>query len=201
MYAQILIGASLLLAGYQDFRERLVSDLVWIPALIGAALVFILAPSLWLLVVIRLALVGAISFGFTKYGSIGQADAIALVLVSADPSPLTPIPTLFAGGVVALSHIGYLFLRGYVGKPRLIPIAQFRREARWIPKAIVKGGVKTEVEKDVNINRESVEKIADENTSVEVQYGVPTVSYIGAGYLAYLVYLAIFDPSVLLGLA
>ncbi len=190
-----------MLAGYQDVRERLVSDLVWIPALIGAALVFILAPSLWLLLVIRLALVGGISFGFTKFGSIGQADAIALVLVSTDPSPLTPIPTLFAGGVVALSHIAYLFLRGYVGRPRAITIAQFRREARWIPKAVVKGGVRTDVEKDVNVSRESVEKIADDTASVEVQYGVPTVSYIGAGYLAYLIYLVIFNPSLLLGLA
>ena len=201
MYAQILIGASLLLAGYQDVRERLVSDLVWIPAVVGAALVFILAPSLWLLVVIRLGLVGAISFGFTKYGSIGQADAIALVLVSTDPSPLTPIPTLFAGGVVALSHIAFLFLRGYVGKSRVIPVAQFRREARWIPKAVIKEGTRTEVEKDVNVSRESVDKIADDSSSVEVQYGVPTVSYIGAGYLAYLAYLAIFDPGLLLGLA
>ncbi len=190
-----------MLAGYQDVKERVVSDLVWIPALIGAALVFILAPAIWILLVLRLALVGGISFGFTKYGSIGQADAIALIVVSTDPSPLTPIPTLFAGGVLALSHIAYLYLRGFVGKSRIIPIAQFRAEARWIPKAVVMGGVKTEVEKDVNISRESVEKIADDNTSVEVQYGVPTVSYIGAGYVAYLVYLAIFNPSLLLGLA
>jgi hypothetical protein len=201
LYAQILLAASLLIAGYQDVRERLVSDLVWIPALAGAALVFILAPFLWLMLALRLALVGGVSFGFTRYGSIGQADAIALVLVSTDPSPLSPVPILLAGGVVALSHIAFLFFRGYVGKSRVIPIAQFKREARWIPRAVIINGVKNEVEKDVNISRDSVEKVADENAMIEVQYGVPTVAYIGAGYLAYLVYLIIFNPGLLLTLA
>ena len=32
---------------------------------------------------------------------------------------------------------------------------------------------------------------------VEVQYGVPQVTYIAAGFVAYMVFLAIFHPSLL----
>ncbi|MDA4113599.1 MAG: hypothetical protein OK474_06110 [Thaumarchaeota archaeon] len=200
MFLQILMAASFLIAGYQDVRERLVSDMVWIPAIVGVALALYFVPSEDIVLLVRIGIIGAIALVITRYGFVGEADGIAFVLVVADPTPLAPLPVLFAVAAVALSHIGYLYATGLAGKTKLIGIAQFRREARWIPKAVIIGEEKKEVDSNVNISREDVEKVADESAMVEVQYGVPTVAYIAVGYMIYLAYLAIFQTSVLLSL-
>ena len=200
MLLQILMAVSFLIAGYQDVKERLVSDLVWIPAIIGVVLAFYFVPSQDLILLVRIAIIGGIAFVVTWFGYVGQADSIAFVLVVADPTPLAPIPVLFAIAAVALGHIGYLYFTGLAGKDKVISIQQFRAEARWIPKAIIVGGERKDVEKDVNVSREDVEQVKDEAAMVEVQYGVPTVAYIAAGYMIYLVYLAIFQTNVLLTL-
>ncbi|MDA4137121.1 MAG: hypothetical protein OK449_09040 [Thaumarchaeota archaeon] len=200
MFLQILMAASFLIAGYQDVRERLVSDLVWIPAIIGVVLAFYFVPSQDLYLLVRIAIIGAIAFGVTWYGLVGQADGIAFVLVVADPTPLAPLPVLFAIAAVALAHIGYLYVAGLTGKDKVISLQQFKSEARWIPKAVIIGGERRDVDKDVNVSREDVEKVTDETAMVDVQYGVPTVAYIAAGYIIYVVYLAIFHTSVLTSL-
>ena len=126
------------------------------------------------------------------------------MLVIAGTVPIGLVPGLlevFVGVLVALgAHVGYLYTKGMVGKPIVIPIAQFRKEANWIPRALIIGGERTEVVKDVNVSRESVEAVTDETATVEVQYGVPTVAYIAAGYLAYVVLLAIFQTGALFSL-
>ena len=200
MFLQILMATSFLIAGYQDVKDRLVSDLVWIPAIIGAALALYFVPSEDLILLVRIGIIGAIALVITRYGLVGEADGIAFVLVVADPTPLAPLPVLFAVATVALSHIGYLYATGMAGKNKVIGISQFRREARWIPKAVIIGDEKKEVDSNVNISREDVEKVTDESAMVEVQYGVPTVAYIAAGYMIYVVYLAIFQTGVLLSL-
>ncbi|MGA2663726.1 MAG: hypothetical protein ABSF83_02105 [Nitrososphaerales archaeon] len=200
MFLQILMAISFLVAGYQDAKERLVSDYVWIPAIIGVALALYLVPSQDVLLLIRIGIIGAIALFVTWFGFVGEADGIAFVLVVADPTPLAPLPVLFAIAAVALGHIGYLYAAGMTGKDKVVSIAQFRREARWIPKAVIVGGERRDVDSNVNVSREDVEKVADETAMVEVQYGVPTVAYIAAGYVIYLVYLAIFQSGVLLGL-
>lgn len=200
MFLQILMGISFLIAGYQDFRERLVSDLVWVPAIIGVALALYFSPSEDLILLVRIGIIGGIALVIARYGFVGEADGITFVLVVADPAPLAPLPVLFAIAAVALTHIGYLFATGMAGKNKVIGISQFKREARWIPKAVIAGGEKREVASNVNISREDVEKVTDESATVEVQYGVPTVAYIAGGYLIYLVYLAVFQSGVLLSL-
>jgi hypothetical protein len=201
VYYQLLMLASFLLAGFQDARERLVSDFYWIPGIVAAVLVVVFLPSTDLLIVARVALIGAIAFAFTWFGFIGQADAIALTLISSDPTPYAPIPVLVATGLVALGHVGYLYLSGNA-KAHLVTLDEFRSQAKWIPKALVVNGVRREITNDVNVSRELAEEHAssgpqDATTMVEVQYGVPQVSYIAAGYVAYLVYLAIFQPGLL----
>ena len=200
LFLQILMAASFLIAGYQDVKDRLVSDLVWIPAIVGVALALYFVPSEDLILLVRIGIIGAIALVITRYGLVGEADGIAFVLVVADPTPLAPLPVLFAIAAVALSHIGYLYATGMAGKNKVIGIVQFRREARWIPKAVIIGEEKKEVDSNVNISREDVEKVTDESAMVEVQYGVPTVAYIAAGYMIYLAYLAIFQTGVLLSL-
>ena len=193
MYSQVLIAASLALAGYFDVKERLVSDLLWVPGAVGVALLFFLLPSETVPLLIRLALVGAIGVAFARFGFIGEADAIALVIATSDPSIFSLIYIMFATGVVALLHMSSLYFMGFVGRKRLIPLEQFKAEARWIPKAVVVGGVSSDVNSNVNISREEVEKDAPEGSMIEVQYGVPTVAYIAIGYLIYFGYMILFD--------
>jgi hypothetical protein len=201
VYYQLLMLASFLLAGYQDARERLVSDYYWIPGIIAALLAVAFLPSMDFLLVARVTLIGIIAFAFTWFGFIGQADAIALTLISSDPAPFAPIPVLLATGVVAIGHILYVYARG-TARPHLITLKEFRTQAKWIPKALVVNGVRREITNDVNVSRELAEEHADTGpedaaTMVEVQYGVPQVTYIAAGFVAYLVYLAIFQPGIL----
>ncbi|HVC27777.1 MAG TPA: hypothetical protein VND40_06405 [Nitrososphaerales archaeon] len=201
MYYQLLMLASFLLAGYQDARERLVSDYYWIPGIVAAVLVAALLPSMDFVLVARITLIGIIAFAFAWFGFIGQADAIALTLISSDPTPYAPIPVLLATGVVAIAHIGYLYARGTARKPHLITLEEFQTQAKWIPKALVVDGVRREITNDVNVSRELAEEHAkagpdDAKTMVEVQYGVPQVTYITAGFVAYVVYLLIFQPGL-----
>lgn len=205
MYYQLLMLASFLLAGHQDARERLVSDYYWIPGIIAAVLAVAFLPSMDFLLVARITLIGVIAFAFTWFGFIGQADAIALALIASDPTPFAPIPVLLGTGVVAIAHIGYLYITGTARKSQLVTLDEFRKQAKWIPKALVINGVRREITNDVNVSRELAEEHAtagpeDAATMVEVQYGVPQVTYIAAGFVVYLVYLLIFQPGILTAL-
>lgn len=201
MYSQILICASFLIASYQDVRERSVSDLVWLPALAGVGFAVVYSyPGLEFLAV-KIALVGAIALAFTLLGYIGQADGIAFALIAADPYPLSPIPALFGAAVVALTHIAYEFAAGNARGTLTIPLSQFLKEQRWIPKAVISEGKRTQVDGDVNVAREQVAADPVEGSMVEVSYGVPTVAYLGLGYLAYVLYLVVFNTSTFLSLA
>ena len=204
MFVQLLVAFSFLVAGFQDVKDRLVSDIVWIPALFGVAFALYYLRSELFVLLAPIAIIAVIAFGAAWLGAVGEADGIAFVLVIAGTVPIGLVPGMlevFFGVLVALGvHVGYLYARGMVGKPRVIPIAQFRREANWIPRALIVGGQRTEVVKDVNVSRESVDAVTDETASVEVQYGVPTVAYIAAGYVAYVVFLAIFQSGALFSL-
>ena len=200
MYSQILICASLVVASYQDVRDRSVYDLVWLPALAGAAVAAVLLyPSLELFAT-KLAIVGGIALVFTLLGYLGQADAIAMAVVASDPFPLSPIPPLFAAAVVALGHIMYEFANGNARGSKQSPIETFLREQRWIPKAVLADGKRTEVSRDVNVAREEAARNPTPGATVEVTYGVPTVAYLGIGYAVYLAYLLIFMPHAFFSL-
>ncbi len=200
MLAQILIGISFAIASYQDVKDRAVSDAVWLPALAGAALsLYQQYPDLTYPIV-KLALVGGIALAFTFFGAIGQADAIGLALIGADPYRFSPIAPLFAAAMVALAHIVYELVAGNARGSKTIPMEKFLKEQRWIPRAVVAKGVRTEVGRDVNSARDEVEADGRLDAMVEVTYGVPTVAYLGIGYVAFLVFLAVFIPPVLFSL-
>ncbi len=200
MYAQILIAVSLGIAAFQDVKDRAVSDLVWIPALGGVAYVIYLAftsmnPPLESELV-KVAIIGGVALAFVLLGAVGQADAIALAILAADPYRLSPIvPLAFAAGI-ALVHMGYEFAAGNARGTKTIPMERFLREQRWIPKAVLADGKRTEVDRDVNVARDEVEAANSPGAMVEVSYGVPTVAYIGVGYIAFVVCLAVLNPAV-----
>ncbi|HUH82897.1 MAG TPA: hypothetical protein VLX33_03335 [Nitrososphaerales archaeon] len=201
MYAQLLIAASFVIGSYSDVKERAVSDLAWIPALVGTGYIFYALyvqsePGTLELLLIKVALIGGIAIGFALLGGIGQADGIAIAFVAADPYILSPFAPLVATAAVALVHIGYELAIGNARMSKVIPMAQFLKEQCWIPKAIVSDEGRVEVSGDVNVAREEVEAANKPGASVEVKYGVPTVAYLGVGYVIYLVYLLAFNYSV-----
>ncbi|MBI3858933.1 MAG: hypothetical protein HY296_01640 [Thaumarchaeota archaeon] len=205
MLAQLLIGISFSMASYQDVKDRAVHDIVWIPALLGALYVIYSefstpGPDLELQL-FKLGLIGGIALLFVYFGAVGQADGIALAFVAADPYRYSPVLPLAAAAVVALAHIGYEIVVGNAPGPRTITIERFLREQKWIPRAILKDGSRVEVDSDVNVARDEVEAKQQPGTLVEVKYGVPTVAYLGVGYVAYLVYLVAFNQATLFSLA
>ncbi len=200
MYVELLMAVSFVVAAYQDVKERAVNDLVWVPALAGVAYgvywVYANSPTVDLeFLLVKIALVGGIALAFTFLGGIGQADAIAMVFIAGDPFPLSPLVPLFAAAFVALVHIGYEYAAGNARGAKTIPMAQFLKEQRWIPKAIISDGVRTEVSSDVNMARDEVEAANKPGAEVEVKYGVPTVAYLGIGYIAFVVYLLALNYS------
>jgi Flp pilus assembly protein protease CpaA len=204
LYAQVLIAVSFVIASYSDVKERTVSDLAWIPAVAGVAYVFYWffsgGETGFEFFLLKLVLIGGIALAFAFLGGIGQADAIAVAFVAADPYILSPLAPLLATAAVAVVHIVYEALAGNAGAGKVVPMDQFLREQRWIPKVIVSDGERTEVSRDVNVAREEVEKANKPNAMVEVRYGVPTVAYLGVGYVIYLLYLFAFNYTAFAGL-
>ena len=137
---------------------------------------------------------------FAYLGLLGQADSIALVFFAADPRQLSPIFPLIAGAAVAIGHIGYEVAAGNARGAKIIPIERFLKEQKWIPDAIIKDGVRTEVDSDVNIARDEVEAKQTPGAMVEVKYGVPTVAYLGLGYIVCIVGLLVFGQAALISL-
>ena len=187
MLSQALIAASLLIAAYQDMKRREVEDPVWIPAAIGIALALLFGNQLFSTLV-KLSFVALIVVVATWYGTLGQADLIAFIVVGADPALLSLTVTLGAAAIALATHVGYLYLKGQIGRSLEIPVSQFEKEWKWIPKAVISAGVRTEVGRDVNEAREEALTKAVEGSTVEVKYGVPTVAYLGFGYFAFLIY-------------
>lgn len=187
------------MGSYQDVRERAIVDLVWVPGVIGVAAV-VLLTEFSVYIIGKILLVGILMLLFTKLGSIGEADAIAFVLITADPYLFSPAAPLLATSAVASVHIAYLFAKKYAGRDIQISLEQFKKEPRWIPKAIVRGGVRTEMPANVNISREEVVAQGKDGDLVDVRYGVPTVAYLGVGYVIFLACLVLFDPSGFLAL-
>jgi hypothetical protein len=200
LFAQVLIAVSFVLASYYDIKERAVYDLVWLPAIAGAAYAVYSAYPDLAFPVLKLALVGGIALAFLLYGGIGQADAIALALIAADPYRVPLVFPLIGAAVVALAHTAYEFAVGNARGVLTIPMEKFLREQRWIPKAVIYNGVRKEVGRDVNTARDEVEANYKPGTSVEVTYGVPTVAYLGIGYVAYLVCLLLFNQAAFFSL-
>jgi len=201
LYGQILIAASFAVAAYQDLRERAVNDLVWIPAIAGTAYVFYaLATSGQYAAlefdVFRVLLIGGMAFAMVYFGMLGEADLIALVFFAADPYVFGVFFALVGAMIVLVPHLAYVMLTGEGRGSHMIPVSQFLKEQKWIPKATVMDGIRNEVDSDVNKAREEVEGVQKEGMQVEVVYGVPDVLYFGLGYILYLVYIGLFNYAL-----
>jgi len=198
LYGQILIAVSFAVAAYQDLKERAVSDLVWIPAVVGIAVIFYSLATTGQYAdlefdAFRILLLGGMAFAMVYFGVLGEADLIALVFFAADPYALGVLFAIIGAVVVLIPHLGYVMLTGEGRGSHVIPVERFLKEQKWIPRATILGGVRSEVDSDVNRAREEVEGVQKEGMQVEVVYGVPDVLYFGLGYVLYLAYLVLFN--------
>jgi hypothetical protein len=199
---QLLVGLSLVLAGYQDVKERKVRDFFWLPGAVGLAIAILIlrSPSL----VFAVVLVGIIAFFVAKAGMFGQADGIAFLFIIADPAPYAPAPALIVLAFVVVAHSVFLYRKGFIRK-LTISLDRFNSEAQWIPRSLIVNGVKTMNLMNVNNSRERIEKASKarendevkQDVQVEVVYGVPTVAYIAVAYVGYVVFLAFAAPHFL----
>ena len=201
MYGQILIAVSFAIAAYQDLKERAVNDLVWIPAIAGTAFVFYSLATTGQYAdlefdVVRVLLIGGMAFVMVYFGTLGEADLIALVFFAADPYVFGVFFAIIGAVIVLVPHFAYVLLTGEGRGSHVIPVSRFLREQKWIPKATITDGVRHEVDSDVNRAREEVEGLQKEGMQVEVVYGVPDVLYFGLGYILYLAYLVLFNYTL-----
>jgi len=201
LYGQILIAVSFAVASYQDLRERAVNDLVWIPAMAGTAFVFYSLATTGQYAdlefdIVRILLIGGMTFVMVYFGMLGEADLIALVFFAADPYALGIFFALIGAVIVLVPHLAYVLLTGEGRGSHVIPVSRFLREQKWIPRATIVDGARHEVDSDVNKAREEVESLQKEGMQVEVVYGVPDVLYFGLGYILYLAYLVLFNYAL-----
>ena len=200
LFLQILMAVSFLIGGYQDLKERLVSDLVWIPAIVGIVLVFYFDSPQAILLLVLLGVVGAIAFASTWLGFLGDADGIALIMILAWFVNADLLALALSFAAMAALVFPYLYLTGMFRKEIIIPIQQFKSEAKWIPKAVIIGGNRSEMPKDVNVSHDEVEKITDQSAMVEVQYGVANITVLAVAFAIYLAYIIVFQTGLFLKL-
>jgi Flp pilus assembly protein protease CpaA len=192
----LLVSASMLMAAYMDVRMRAVYDWVWLPGIAGAIALYTLNLHLWPLLTLRLAVLGLTGYWMARLGMLGDGDAIALAFLAVTPDPRAPLREGMFAAVLTAAHLGYLWRRGWVGRKILVPMEVFLREPRWIPRRILAGDGAIPLPGDVNAARDEVERFVrgrgagPGGLQVEVEYGVPTASYLGLGYFAaYLLYI------------
>jgi len=201
LYGQILIAVSFAVASYQDLKDRAVSDLVWIPAIAGGAFIFYSLATTGQYADLefdaaRVLLLGGMAFAMVYFGVLGEADFIALVFFAADPYALGVFFSIIGAVIVLVPHLAYVMLTGEGRGSHVIPVAQFLKEQKWIPRATLVEGVRHDVDSDVNRAREEVEGLQKDGMQVEVVYGVPDVLYFGLGYILYLAYLVLFNYAL-----
>ncbi|MDG6918584.1 MAG: hypothetical protein JRN62_04005 [Nitrososphaerota archaeon] len=200
--ALMFIAASFVLAGVQDLEERAISDLVWIPGIAGAAMALYwsyanLPSALFYVELFKLGMFSAIGVAFARLGHVGQADAIALVLIGADPYVMS-FSVLLVAMVVAAFHAVAAYKEGLMKSDLMIPIEQFKAQKQWLPVGIEAGDGQTiSVATDVNISREDVLSKAPPGSRVMVRYGLPVVTYISIGYMVYLAFSLVFAGGLL----
>jgi len=186
-----------LIAAYQDIKIRAVDDIVWIPAIVGSILAFyLLYPNVSLLA-LKIGMMTAFALAFSFLGQIAAADVIALVVVFADPYAFSMLPIFFATLAFLIGHVLYNRLKG-IPRKTTIPVEQFLKEQNWIPLATLKDGKRTEIDEGLDSARDRVEENHEPGSMIEVEYGIPTVAYLGLGYFAYLVYILVFNQGAFL---
>ncbi len=192
MYAELLASITFALVAYQDFRERMVSDYVWIPAILGGVVMLWERPDVWIFSLAKVGIFGALGSLAIILGLFGQADGLTIIAMAVGTSTLSPIPQMFAAAMVAVAHIGYLVIRhGSLKIEKTMPVEEAIKQNVWIPLEVTCDGVVTELESSPEKAWDALQGYLGKNATVKTSYGVPFAGYLAIGYLAAFVVLAL----------
>jgi len=198
MYAEILASITFALVAYQDFRERMVSDYVWMPAIVGGAVMLWERPDVWVFSLAKVGIFGAFGALSIILGVFGQADGLSIIAMAVGTSTYSPIPQMLAAAVVALIHIGYLVIRhGSLKIERVMPVEEAIKQNVWIPLEVTCDGTVTELDGSPEKAWDALQGYLGRGATVKTSYGVPFAGYLAIGYLAAFAAMAILAPGVL----
>jgi Flp pilus assembly protein protease CpaA len=185
VFAEALASFTFILVAYQDFKERMVSDWVWIPAAIAIPVSIWESGNLWWLAASKLSILAVAAIATYFLGVFGQADSIALFFMGVGTSYLSPLPQLIGMSIASLVHISYLALRsGSIRIEKFMSVEEAERQNVWIPREIESEGVRVQLSSSPEEAWDSLKKYEGSNAMVKVSYGVPLAGYMAIGYTA-----------------
>ena len=185
---EVLIASTFAVVVYQDFKGRWVDDRAWIVGMIGVVILVAAArgSTLWLLVT-RILVLAALAWLWRAMGMMGAADVMALPLLGASTSLLSPLPELIVSVLATFAIMAIVkFERG--GLTVKLSVGEARGQSFWVPKRIVKRGSGDVVEELKGSPEEVWRKldgyVGREDLEVEASYGLPFAAIMGLGYIA-----------------
>jgi len=198
VFAEALASITFALVAYQDFKERMVSDWVWIPSAIAIPILF--WESGWLTAA-KLAILAIAALATYLLGIFGQADSVALFFMGIGTSYLSPLPQLIGMSIASLIHISYLALKsGSLRIERFMSVEEAQSQNVWIPREVEADGRRVELSSSPEEAWDSLKKYEGSNARVKVSYGVPLAGYMAIGYIAAFIALELIKDLKLLPL-
>jgi hypothetical protein len=195
LYAEILASITFALVAYQDFRERMVSDYVWIPAIVAGVVMLWERPEVWVFSLAKVGIFGALGALSIIFGLFGQADGLTIIAMAVGTSVFSPIPQMFAAAVVAMSHILYLAVRhGSLKIEKTMPVEEAVKQNTWIPLEVTCDGQMVELDNSPEKAWNALEGYLGKGATVKASYGVPFAGYLAVGYLVAFVVLLVLGP-------
>ncbi len=184
MYAEILASITFALVAYQDFRERMVSDYVWIPAILAGVVMLWERPEVWVFSLAKVGIFGALGALSILLGLFGQADGLTIIAMAVGTSVYSPIPQMFAAAVVAIAHILYLAIRhGSLKIEKTMPVEEAVKQNVWIPLEVTCDGKTVELDSSPEKAWDALKDYLGKGATVKASYGVPFAGYLAVGYL------------------
>jgi hypothetical protein len=185
LYAEILASITFALVAYQDLRERMVSDYVWIPAILAGIVMLWERPDVWVLSLAKVGVFGALGALSIILGLFGQADGLTIIAMAVGTSTFSPIPQMFAAAMVAIAHILYLAIRhGSLKIEKTMAVEEAAKQNVWIPLEVTCDGQTVELDSSPEKAWNALEGYLGRGATVKTSYGVPFAGYLAIGYLA-----------------
>jgi hypothetical protein len=185
LFAEAIASVTFCLVLYQDFKDRLVSDLVWIPAALAVPVMLWEAGTLWWLAAVKLGVLAAAAIVVWAAGFFGEADAVSLAFMGIGTSILSPLPQLVGMSVASISHIFYLVVRHRSFRiERMMTVEEAEKQNVWIPREVEMDGKSVELDPSPEKAWGSLKKFEGTEAVVRGSYGVPLAGYMAIGYIA-----------------
>jgi hypothetical protein len=184
LYAELLASVTFALVAYYDFKDRMVSDWVWVFAIAGGVAMLVERPDLLVLSLEKVGVLGALGAASILLGFFGQADGLTIVALAVGTSYWSPLPQLFAGAAVAIVHIFFTVLRnGSFKFEKLMPVEEAIKQNVWIPLEVTCEGKTVELDSSPEKAWDQLKEYLGRNAVAKTSYGVPLAGYFAIGYI------------------